>query len=159
MTLGILADTHGYLDPRVHGFLQGVDEILHAGDIGQDEIVLELETLAPVTAVRGNMDRSGRSATYRDWLAMSFEKRRVFVVHDLGTPGQIRRGVSTSIRAYAPHVVIFGHTHTPYNRYHHDVLYFNPGSASRDRSGKGPSLGILEICDSHIFATHRFFDS
>lgn len=156
MKLGILSDTHGYLDLHVHELLEGVDEIIHAGDIGRDEILLELETMAPVTAVRGNMDRSGRIAAYRDWLMVSFDDRRLFIVHDLGTPGRIKRELSSSIRSYVPHVIIFGHTHIPYKKYHDETLYFNPGSASRDRSGKGTSLGILEIHDSHVWATHLF---
>ena len=64
MKIGILSDTPGYLNNRVHTLLNEVDEIIHAGDIGNDDILVELETIAPVTAVRGNMDRSGRIKRY-----------------------------------------------------------------------------------------------
>ena len=102
MKIGILSDTHGYLNNRVHALLNGVDEIIHAGDIGNDDILIELETIAPVTAVRGNMDRSGRIATYRDWLSTSFDGSRFFVVHDLGAPERIKRNLAASIRACTP---------------------------------------------------------
>jgi len=64
MRIGVVSDTHGYLNPRVVEVLEGVDRILHAGDIGSQEVILRLEAVAPVTAVRGNNDRTGPTAGY-----------------------------------------------------------------------------------------------
>jgi putative phosphoesterase len=155
MKLGVISDTHGHLDQQIHSIFEGVDEIIHAGDIGNDDVLIELQTLAPVTAVRGNMDRFGRPATYQEFLTCTFEGRRFFLVHDLGSPHAIKKHLLLPIQRYAPHVIIFGHTHRPYLASFMDVLYFNPGSASQARGGKNRSVGIIEILNST--ATGKIF--
>lgn len=148
MKLGILSDTHGHLNPRVHDLFTGVDAIIHAGDVGKDDIVLELETIAPVTAVQGNMDRFGRMAMNDRYLAHAFDGVRFFIVHDIGSPYAILPGPLTIIERYAPHVVIFGHTHKPFFHTVNGMLFFNPGSATQARGGKKKSVGLVEIQDS-----------
>ncbi|MBD3309177.1 YfcE family phosphodiesterase [candidate division KSB3 bacterium] len=150
MTLGIIADTHGQLDTQVHTLFDHVDEIIHAGDIGGDEIIIELQTIAPVTAVRGNMDRVGKTATYHEFLTRTFGGIRFFIVHDLGFPQTIKAHLQRVIRSYAPHVVIFGHTHIPSMTSLQETLYFNPGSAHHGRRGHPRSLGLIDITDSHV---------
>jgi putative phosphoesterase len=148
MKLGIISDTHGHLSPRVHELFVGVDAIIHAGDFGKDDIFIELETIAPVTAVRGNMDRFGKIALHDDVLARSFDGIRFFIVHDIGSPYSIRPRLLSSIEHYAPHVVIFGHTHKPFSSTVNGMLFFNPGSATQARGGHKKSVGIIEIQDS-----------
>lgn len=153
MKLGILSDTHGHLPVQVHSLFAEVDAILHAGDIGNDNILLELQTIAPVIAVRGNMDRSGATASYQDFLVTSFDGVPFLLVHDLGFPPTvIKKRIQEMIRKYAPQVVVFGHTHKPYLRYLGNILYFNPGSAMSGRAGKPESVGILEIHHSQVEA-------
>ncbi len=149
MKLGIISDTHGRLDKRVHKLFDGVDSIIHAGDVGNEEIVMELETIAPVTAVHGNMDRFGRVAAYQEFVARAFDGIRFFIVHDIGSPYTTRSHLLQPIQHYSPQVIIFGHTHTPCTVYFNNTLYFNPGSASQGRSGKKQSVGIIDIIHSH----------
>lgn len=150
MKLGIISDTHGHLHSKIHTLFNGVDEIIHAGDIGKEDILFELQTIAPVTAVRGNMDRYGVTRSYREFLAPSFAGVQFFIVHDIGTPAVIKRHLLLFIKKYRPRVVVFGHTHKPYIKYLGDVLYFNPGSARSGRSGSNASIGILEIINSQV---------
>ena len=153
MKLGIISDTHGYLNNQIYTLFDGVDAIIHAGDIGDETVLIELRTIAPVTAVRGNMDRFGHPATYQEFVAKAFGGKRFFIVHDIGSPYAVKSHLFKSIQHYAPHVIIFGHTHIPYTSYIHDVLYFNPGSASRGRSGKKASVGLIQISNSHTTET------
>ncbi len=149
MKLGIISDTHGFLNNRIHQLFEGIDAILHAGDIG-DDVYIELQTIAPVTAVRGNMDRYGHTATLREWVGTSFADKRIFLVHDLGAPQRIKSSLLPSLEQYLPHIVIFGHTHVPYAAMLNDVFYFNPGSARQGRSGSKASVGLLEIHNAHV---------
>jgi hypothetical protein len=148
MTLGIISDTHGYLNPQVHSIFQGVEAIVHAGDIEDEDILIELQTIAPVTAVRGNMDRFGRLARQEEFLGSSFGSMRVFVVHDIGSPLAVKPRLRQAIAHYLPHVVVFGHSHQPYSAFIGDILYFNPGSASRGRGGSHNSVGLLTFTNS-----------
>ncbi len=148
MKLGIISDTHGHLDNRVHDLFDGVDRIIHAGDIGSEDIIIELETIAPVTAVRGNMDSFGRVVAYQEFIARIFEGVRFFIVHDIGSPYAIRRHLLPPIQRYNPQVIIFGHTHKPHITHFNGTLYFNPGSASKGRAGKKPGVGIIDIINS-----------
>ena len=140
MKLGIISDTHGHLHNQVFSLFGGVDNIIHAGDIGNEDIIIELQAIAPVTAVRGNMDRFGKSATYQEFIARPFDGIRFFIVHDIGSPYCVKKHLLHPIQHYSPHVIIFGHTHKPHTEYINDVLYFNPGSSSQGRSGKKRSV-------------------
>ena len=148
MRLGVISDTHGWLDPQIHTLFQGIDAILHAGDIEDEDTLIELQTIAPVTAVRGNMDRYGRLSLHDEWIGTSFGSLRVFLVHDLGSPLSVRPRLRQSIDRYLPHVVVFGHTHQPYSAFQRSILYFNPGSASRARGGHPNSVGLLTFENS-----------
>jgi uncharacterized protein len=150
MKLGILADTHGYLSPRVHPLFEGVDTILHAGDIGASDILLELETIAPVVAVFGNMDRFAVRASLSDMVIQTFAEVRFLLIHDLGVPYAVKRSLRPIIKQHQPRVIVFGHTHVPYNRRLGPTLFFNPGSASSDRSGRCESVGIITLSDAAI---------
>ena len=154
MKLGIISDTHGYLDPKIHSIFHGVDQIIHAGDIEDEDILIELQTIAPVTAVRGNMDRFGRLARQREFIGTHFDRIRFFIVHDIGSPLAVKPRLRQVIDRYLPHVIVFGHTHQPYSAYIHNILYFNPGSASRGRGGNKNSVGLLSLqnsqCDGEI---------
>lgn len=150
MKLGILSDTHGHLNAQIHSVFHGIDAIIHAGDIGNDDILLELETIAPVTAVRGNMDKHGRPAAFHEFVVTSFDGITCLVTHDLGAPPTIKSHLQPVITRYQPHVIIFGHTHKPYSRYLGDVLYFNPGSATSGRSAHNQTVGLFTIIDGKV---------
>ena len=145
MKVGILSDTHGHIHTHIHTVFHHVDAIIHAGDIGNDDILLELETIAPVTAVRGNMDRFGRPSGFNEFVIASFDGITCFVTHDLGAPPTIKTHLQAVVTRYKPRIIIFGHTHKPYSRYVGDTLYFNPGSATSGRSAHNQTVGLLTI--------------
>jgi putative phosphoesterase len=138
MKLGVISDTHGLLRPEVFNAFEGVELILHAGDIGGDDILIELQTIAPVFAVRGNMDYGAWSADVPASREIELGKNRIFLVHD---PAHVdfdpERGGFQGI--------VFGHTHQPHLEVHKGVLMLNPGSAGHRRRNYPVSLAILKI--------------
>lgn len=138
--IGIISDTHGCLDPVVLEALSGVDLIIHAGDIGSMQILLDLEALAPVTAVLGNGDPSLAVFGLRPVERFAIAGVRFLVAH---VPSDA--GVSDV------DVVITGHTHKPHVRKAQGVLHVNPGSPSQSR-GMGHSIAIIDIVDGRASA-------
>ena len=135
MIIGVISDTHGVLDPRVFSVFEGVDHILHAGDIGTEKVIVELEAIAPVTAVRGNIDRDELARQYPGQRIVQLGGKRLFLTHK---PARPKEGCD---------VVIFGHTHEAFLDRVRGVLRFNPGSAGR----KPRSVGLLEIREGEVF--------
>ena len=146
MKIGIISDTHGHVPNAVHDALAGVDHILHAGDVGPMEVITELESIAPVSAVLGNTDYSIQLPQTH---IQSFVSQKFLVHHivDLPVPVQL---VRVAIAVEQPNVVVFGHTHVPYNEHHDGVLFLNPGSASNPRGGSAPSVAIVECNESSL---------
>ena len=136
--IGIVSDTHGFLAPHATGLLQGVDYIVHAGDIGSLAIVDELRRLAPVYAVRGNMDREDWSKQLPLEEFIEIGNTVVYVIHDL-------EWIDIDLSAAHIDVVVHGHLHRPVYRVEQDILYLNPGSASYPRHHNPPTLALLTI--------------
>jgi putative phosphoesterase len=142
--IAIISDTHGLLTQSAFDAMAGVDHILHAGDIGAPEILQLLRTIAPVHAVRGNMDGGAwcRNLPLTDMVEL--DATTFYLLHDLSR-------LDLDPQAAGVQVVIHGHTHNAANNTHAGVLYFNPGSASRPGHSGGPlSLGIIEIANGRI---------
>jgi putative phosphoesterase len=136
--IGVISDTHGSLDPRVHDAFRGVDRILHAGDVGTAAVLHELEVIAPVDAVAGNTDDHGECSTLPGLRTVAIEGTRILIVHDRKT---LARGhVAANID-----FVISGHTHVPMVVQSLGVTFVNPGSVSHPRAGHGPSVALIEI--------------
>lgn len=146
MQIGIISDTHGQVPNAVHDALAGVDHILHAGDVGPMDVITELETLAPVSAVPGNTDYT---IQLPQMCVQTFGGQKFLVHHivDLPFPSHL---VRVAIADEQPNVVVFGHTHMPYNEHHDGVLFLNPGSASNPRGGSAPSVAIVECNESSL---------
>ncbi len=138
LLLGVISDTHGLLRPEALKALGGVDHIIHAGDIGDREILVELEEIAPVTAVCGNMDSCGGSNSLRDTEVLELGEWTFYVLHDLYE-------LDLNPEAAGFDVVVFGHTHLPEIRREKGVLYLNPGSAGPIRGSKPVSLALVEV--------------
>lgn len=153
MKVGVISDTHGRLPPRILELFAGVGHILHAGDIGRGDVLDVLGTVAPVTAVVGNMDWGLGGPVFQTWEESG---TRFLVTHDVGDPSAPRSPVREKLLAEKPHVVVFGHTHVPYAVRHGDVLFFNPGSAGKRKPGHPLSVAVLEIRDGNLSWT--FFD-
>ncbi len=141
MKLGIIADTHDHLDPRIPTLLRGVDHILHAGDVGDPSLIAELETIAPVTVVAGNNDLypAWRTTEIRELLGV-----RILVEH-IVHPQAPTHTFEERLRKTQPHVVVFGHTHRPFRQTIDGILFLNPGSATAPRHGLPPSIAFLHL--------------
>jgi putative phosphoesterase len=146
MKIGVISDTHGFLDPRVPELFAGVSHILHAGDIGPDAIIVELETIAPVTAVIGNTDSS---PTFRPTEVVTLAGRK-FLVHHIVNPHAPKEELQLRIARERPDVVVFGHTHQAFCETIDGVLFFNPGSAGKPRFGRGRTAAILHCEEKEI---------
>ena len=150
MKLGLISDTHDYLDPRISELFAGVDHILHAGDVGRSLLIVELEQIAPVTAVTGNTDE-GLPLHETELVTLGGKK---FLIHHIVTPGVGSPRIDCRLREDAPDVVMFGHTHKPFAQQVGGILYFNPGYAGRQRFELPRSVAVMEIQEGKI--SHRF---
>jgi len=141
MKLGIVSDTHGLLRPEVVPALKGVDQILHVGDVGKISILDELTKIAPVTAVRGNVDREGACGKLPETEVVLVEGRYIYMLHDLKT-----LHLDPAAGKFA--AVLHGHTHVSNFFTKKGVLYFNPGSCGPQRFELPVTIGLLTI-DAH----------
>lgn len=139
MKIGLISDTHGFLDPRIPRIFKGVDYILHGGDVGYSSILHELEDVAPVTAVLGNTD-SGLDLRETEVLTLD---DRVYLLHhivEMVRPGEEWQRRLERVR---PDVVVFGHTHKPLEQRVGSTLFLNPGYAGRQRFDLPRSVALL----------------
>jgi len=138
MKLGVVSDTHGLLRPEVAPALEGVEHILHLGDVGNPAILKSLKELAPVTAIRGNVDRTGPCSKLPETEVLLFEGHYIYLLHDVGT-------LHLDPAAAKFSVVLYGHSHKPNISQHKGVLYFNPGSCGPRRFELPVSVGLLTL--------------
>jgi len=146
--VGLISDTHGLLRPDVHTAFAGVELILHAGDVGGDDILDELELIAPVRAVYGNTDAPGQPRL-ADAIDLSIGGVSIHVSHghEIGSPVAAKL-----LERYAADVVVFGHTHRPLIARAGDRLVLNPGAAGPRRFEIMPSVARLTIQGGHADA-------
>ena len=138
MRIGVISDTHGLLRPEVAPALKGVDRILHLGDVGKPSILKDLEKIAPVTAIRGNVDREGECAKLPETDVVLIEGRYIYMLHDLKT-----LHLDPAAGKFA--AVLSGHTHVPNFFTKKGVLYFNPGSCGPRRFQLPVTVGLLTL--------------
>jgi putative phosphoesterase len=143
MIIGVISDTHGLLRPEAVELLRGSEHIIHAGDIGSPEIVPALEKIAPVTAIRGNVDTQPWSRRFAETEVVELEGVHIYVIHDA-------HALDLNPRAAGFAAVISGHSHQPKQEMKDGVLYFNPGSAGPRRFKLPISVGRLEISAAGI---------
>jgi putative phosphoesterase len=141
MRLGLISDTHGHLDPKVFDLFAGVDRILHAGDIGFPSLILELEAIAPVTAVLGNND-AGLDFKLTEIVEAAGRK---VLIHHIVNPRAAGESIGERFRRARPDLVIFGHTHQPLHETHGGVLFVNPGYSGKPRFKLPRSVAIATI--------------
>jgi uncharacterized protein len=138
MKIGIVSDTHGLFRPEVASALAGVERILHLGDVGKQSVLTELAKIAPVTAVRGNIDREGSCGKLPETDVALIAERYVYMLHDLAT-----LHLDPAAGRFA--AVLFGHSHVPNFYWRKGVLYFNPGSCGPRRFRLPVSVGLLMV--------------
>ena len=145
MLIGVVSDTHGFYDPRVPPLLEGVEHILHAGDIGQGRIIEQLAEIAPVTAVRGNNDREGPESQLPEVEIVDLGAYRIYLTHIVKVPKEgDAAGLSTYLDARSD-VVVFGHSHMAFHEQRGPLTFFNPGAAGKRRFKVVPSIGLLDV--------------
>lgn len=147
--IGIISDTHGLLRPQVPDLLRGCGLILHGGDVGKLEVLEKLREIAPVVAVRGNVDRSGGTEKLSATEAVECAGHWFYLLHNLAE-------LDIDPKAAGFSAVIYGHSHQPSIIWRGGVLYFNPGSAGPKRFSLPTGLGIITVNDGRLEA--RFVD-
>ena len=136
--IGLISDTHGYLDAHAVKSLEGVDMIVHAGDIDTPDVLMVLKDVAPVSAVRGNMDRGHWVNELPTTDLITIEKINLFILHDIC---QLDLDPATA----GIHAVIYGHSHRPHLETKNGVIFINPGSASQPRHNHPPTVAVLKV--------------
>lgn len=149
MRLGLISDTHGHLDRKVFSLFEGVDAILHAGDIGFASIILELEAIAPVTAVLGNND-AGLDFRLTEVVEAAGHK---FLVHHIVNPAAPDQSIGERFLKTRPNAVVFGHTHQPFHETRNGVVLINPGYAGKPRFKLERSVAIATVSATGIEVT------
>ena len=147
LNVGVISDTHGLVRPEAIEALRGADVILHAGDVGGPRVLQELGELAPVIAVRGNVDSHAWAQALPESRRLELQDIPVLLVHDRALVGTLPGSAGLQ-------VVVFGHSHEPLAQTHDGVLWFNPGSAGPKRFSLPVSLGFLEIEDGQVRHRH-----
>jgi putative phosphoesterase len=138
MRIGIISDTHGLLRPEAVERLAGVDHIIHAGDIGRPDVISDLRKIAPVTAVRGNIDSGQWAAGYPHTEFVKLGGRFFYVLHNLAE-------LDLDPKAAGIDVVVSGHSHQPRIETVDGVVYLNPGSAGPRRFSLPIALATLDL--------------
>jgi putative phosphoesterase len=148
--IGVVADTHGFLDPALLKAWVGVKHILHAGDIGPPALLAHLEALAPVTAIRGNNDPE---LHLRETEVVQLGGHTL-LLHHIVEPGRLAPEVERRAAQAGAGIVVFGHTHKPCAEHHEGRFYFNPGYAGRQRFRLERSAALLHLEPGRI--RHEF---
>ena len=167
MKIGVVSDTHAYFDPLLPLVLAGVDEILHAGDVGPVELLGQLRAIAPVRAVRGNID--GPSDELPPTLSRGYANIGIYMLHQLPAEQSALRDWAGAkppkgrqaercrefLRNFPDtcRVVIFGHSHEPCAQVIAGKLFFNPGSAGKRRFHLPRCCGMLDVSPEGVRAT------
>jgi putative phosphoesterase len=139
----VISDTHGLLRPDVEQQLAGVAHIVHAGDIGRPDVIAGLRRIAPVTAIRGNVDTGDWAKSYPDTQMIKLGGRSVYVLHDL-------QELQLDPKSCGLDIVLSGHSHRPQIETIEGVLYLNPGSAGPRRFNLPTTLATLELTESDV---------
>jgi putative phosphoesterase len=146
MKIGLISDTHNFYDPKIDVVFAGVEHIFHAGDVGQLKIIHQLEQIAPVTAVLGNTDGD---VPLRETEIVELADRKFMIHHivDVQNPSEtVRRRLNLA----KPNVVVFGHTHKPFQQMIGETLFVNPGSAGKKRFNDPRVVAILHCTAKNL---------
>jgi uncharacterized protein len=144
--IGVISDTHGFLDPQIKTLFAGVGHILHAGDIGDAMIELELKSIAPVTVVLGNTDLGLR---FKETEVVELAARK-FLVQHIVNPHAPSDKLKARIARERPDAIIFGHTHKRFCETIGGILYFNPGYSGKPKLGTERSAAIFHCDEKEI---------
>jgi putative phosphoesterase len=148
--IGVVSDTHGYFHPHLPAVFKDVYLILHAGDVGRMEVIRQLERIAPVQAVRGNMDGGLRPPRFPLRRLVQVEQVTILMTHLGIWSEELETWLREEHGLEHADVFVYGHSHRAGQRWEGKTLYFNPGAAGQSRRGGGPSVGILSVRDTEV---------
>lgn len=143
LRIAVVSDTHGLLRPEVLAAVHGADHILHAGDVGDPAILQALRDIAPVTAIRGNIDTKGPCARLAATEMVELGGRFFYLVHSIAD-------LDISPAAAGVAAVIYGHSHKPAEERRNGVLYLNPGSVGPRRFRLPIAMAFVNVCDGQL---------
>lgn len=155
--IGVIADTHGLFDPAILRHFKSVNHILHAGDIGDQSVIEQLEQIAPVTAVFGNVD-DDEQGRFPSEVVIELAGRRIAIRHILYEGGKLTKDGRAFLDREQPDICIFGHTHQPKVEWFGKTLLFNPGSSGPKRFKFPRSVGILVFARQGTIPRHILLD-
>lgn len=155
MRIGLISDTHGFLPAEVFTIFDGVDLILHAGDVGKEEVLIELASIAEVKAVFGNVDHYPLQSKLKNIEFFEREAIKFCLTHIIPSPKTFAFQLFKMNQKVD--VVVFGHTHQPEQLRFNDILFVNPGSVTQPRYSKGRSVALLEIESKKISVDFKYF--
>lgn len=142
-TIGIISDTHGLVRPEIRQLSAPVDCIIHGGDIGKLSVIDELSTIAPIKAIRGNVDCDEWASQFPDTLEFTYAGKRFFVIHNI-------KELSSEKSAHQYDVIISGHSHKPLVEVNQNTLFLNPGSAGPRRFKLPIAVALLQIDNDQL---------
>lgn len=143
--IGVISDTHGLLRPEAVAALRGSEHIIHAGDVGEPDILDQLKTIGPLTVVRGNINKGAWARRLAETEVVELGGASIYVLHDL-----THLDLKPEAAGFA--AVVYGHSHVPRQEMRGGVLYFNPGSAGPRRFKLPISVGRLVVDEGKIRA-------
>jgi putative phosphoesterase len=143
MAIGVISDTHGLLRTEAVEALRGSEVILHAGDVGEPEVLRQLKRIAPVVAVRGNVDDEPWAKRLQPTEMIERERQTIYILHRIAD-------LDLKPEAAGVAAVIYGHSHQPLIEWRNGVLYFNPGSAGPRRFSLPITVGRIEIVNGEL---------
>jgi putative phosphoesterase len=157
--IGVVSDTHGMFDAKLTRMFQGVSLILHAGDVGDNDVLTRLSEVAPVRAIAGNNDTGPWARQLPAARVERLGKLPVLIVHALGTVREPDLKVQFLLEAEKPRIVVSGHSHKGALEVHEGRLYVNPGGAGKKRFKLIRSAAVLEVGAKQVKATLRSLES
>jgi len=149
MLFGVISDTHGYFDERLRYIFAGVRHIFHCGDVGTPDVLLALETIAPVTAVRGNADSAYLQLPTTQ--KAEIEGLRFLIKHEV-SPLVLDPETQCLIEEFKPHAMFFGHSHKPFVDFVNNILFVNPGYAGRPKYEADRSVALVRFENNQFAA-------
>jgi uncharacterized protein len=144
-TIGVISDTHGLLRPEAVDALKGCDRIIHAGDVGSPDVLQHIRQIAPVVAVRGNVDKGRWALALPDTETIDLDGHTIYVLHILAD-------FDLQLAPPGINAVVYGHSHTPSIEHRGNVLYLNPGSAGPRRFRLPVSIARMSVVDGRLTA-------
>jgi putative phosphoesterase len=151
--IGVISDTHGLFDRAIARHFAGVEHILHAGDVGKREVIEQLELIAPVTVVSGNVDGFEASGFPVEQV-IALRGHRIALYHRLYEKGKLTKDGASFLARTTPDICVYGHSHQPKAEWREGMLLFNPGSAGPKRFHLPRAIGLLLLDREAIGAQH-----